>query len=405
MNTWITRPALSLVAAAAVLAGLASSALAQSTALTRAAELRADKVASSAVVLELAAGAAVQVVSLEGGWAQVQASGKSGWVRAGALNLAAGASAASGVQAGRDAKGNTALTLGVRSLGEPRSNRHALIIGINQYASINTPELPGVLVDRESTRQIAEAMQIPASSTVYVTGAQATGDGIRAALKALNERVREGDRVFIHYSGHGTSALDAGTCAEAWLAQDGAVMLDKEITALLSPLVSKTDKLFVMVDTSHSGAGQSSGQLAQGFVNQNDDGRLRAKFVPSTEACGKPASRPSRNLLAELVAQKATGQDIVFASNALSNDASFDDDEKGGLSTQFLRDCLLRDARDLNSSGAITLDEVKQCVQTKINARLKGANNAKTPQWTLTGNFDFVPARFHQAVAAPGHKP
>ena len=75
--------------------------------------------------------------------------------------------------------------------------------------------------------------------------------------------------------------LDAGACAEALLAHDGNVLLDKEIAALIEPIAVKTDKLFVMLDASYAGAGLTASQMAQGFFNKNDDGRLKAKFVSS----------------------------------------------------------------------------------------------------------------------------
>ena len=79
----------------------AFSALAQTNSALRATEIRADKLASSGVLLSLPAGAALSVVAVEGGWAQVlhdSPGGKvTGWVRASSLNLTSGASAASGV--------------------------------------------------------------------------------------------------------------------------------------------------------------------------------------------------------------------------------------------------------------------------------------------------------------------
>jgi hypothetical protein len=219
----LTRKSLALIFSI----GLTGYALAQSSTLTRATELRADKMGAASIVSELSVGSAVQILSLEGGWAQVQAGSKSGWVRASSLALNAGASSASGLSAGREAKGNVALTLGVRSLGgktvEERSNRHALIIGIGRYGDASIPALPGASIDRESATQMAQVMQVPTSNITYLQDDQATVAGIRNALAALNNRVAEGDRVFIHYSGHGTRYMDkeAGGCVEALLAYEG----------------------------------------------------------------------------------------------------------------------------------------------------------------------------------------
>jgi hypothetical protein len=122
-----------------------------------------------------------------------------------------------------------ALGIGLFGVGvcasdlEPRVNRHALIIGISQYADPATSPLPGARIDRQSATQMAQAMQVPLENIAYLQDAQASGEAIRDALRALNDRVQEGDRVFIHYSGHGTRFKDpaANGCVEALLAYDG----------------------------------------------------------------------------------------------------------------------------------------------------------------------------------------
>lgn len=130
------------------LAGLGTStafAQSQTVMTTRATELRADKLGSAAIVQPLASGAALRVISVEGAWVLVETGAPpyvSGWVRASAVNLQTAASAVSGLASGREASGNTAATLGVRSL-PARVNRHALIIGISRYADAATPPLPG----------------------------------------------------------------------------------------------------------------------------------------------------------------------------------------------------------------------------------------------------------------------
>ena len=398
------------IIAVTLAASLAGYGLAQSSSLTRATELRADKMGSASVVSELAVGSAVQIVSLEGGWAQVQAGGKLGWVRASSLSLNAGASSASSLSAGREAKGNIALTLGVRSLGgkalEERSNRHALIIGIGRYGDVSIPALPGAHIDRESATQMAQAMQVPTSNITYLQDDQATAAGIRNALAALNNRVAEGDRVFIHYSGHGTRYMDkaAGGCVEALLAFEGttnATIPNKEMATLLAPITNKTDKLFVMYDACHSGGiiSNASTTRTRGFLNKNDDGALRPKFAAISEECSKPVNIKTRNLLVEAVAQSALPQDIVHISSSRNDEVSFDDQEKGGLATEFIRDCMLRDAKDLDKSGSISMDEIRQCAQVKINDRMQGDPLYKAHNISLTGNANFVPAWFSQTVA------
>ena len=407
----------------------------------RATELRADKLASALVLQSLAAGAALRLVSLEGGWALVEpvtplASGSApaqparpaGWVRASAVNLQADPSAAASLASGREAgasaapgsnAASTVLTLGVRGL-TPRVNRHALIIGISRYADPATPVLPGARIDKESATQMAQAMQVPAANIRYLQDEQATGNNIRQALMELTDKVLDGDRVFIHYSGHGTryNDLGAGGCVEALLAHDGAptgnsgtggagdtrgTITNREMADLLKTITNKTDKLFVMYDACHSGGLVQAAYAVRtrGFSNKNDEGLLRPKFSSISEECGRPVNVKTRNLLVEATARGALPQDIIHVSASRDNELSFDDEQKGGLATQFMRDCMLRDARDLDNSGAISMDEIRVCAQEKINKRMANDVNYKPHNLVLNGNAAFVPAWFSQPSAAP----
>jgi hypothetical protein len=385
----------------------------QTLSALRATELRADKLSTSPVLASLAAGAALRLLSVEGGWVLVEASAPaakagarlSGWVRASAVNWQADSSAASRLASGREARGNTALTLGVRSL-QPRINRHALIIGISRYADPATPSLPGARIDKESATQMAQAMQVPLGNIRYLQDDQATGNNIRQALQELTEKVQEGDRVFIHYSGHGTRYNDpaAGGCVEALLPYDGdksGMITNREMASMLKTITNKTDKLFVMYDACHSGGlvQAASSSRTRGLGNFNDEGLLRPKFASISEECGRPVNIKTRNLLVETGAKGVLPQDIIHVSASRDNEISFDDEQKGGLATQYMRDCMLRDAQDLDNSGAISMDEIRQCAQEKINKRMAGDANFKAHNLVLNGNTAFVPAWFAQANA------
>lgn len=387
------------------------------TTALRATDIRADKLASSPVLANLATGAALRLLGLEGGWAWVESAGVRGWVRANTLNLQSGASSASGLDSGRQAAGNTALTLGTRGVN-PRSNRHALIIGISRYGDPAIPELPGARIDKQSATQMALAMQVPTSNITYLQDEQATGDNIRAALKELDSRVQDGDRVFIHYSGHGTRSNDAasGGCVEALLAYEGtyqALLTNREMASMLKPITNKTDKLFVMYDACHSGGIVNNaatvrsrgiglvGSTSEPVSNGNDEGQLRAKVANISEECGRPVNVKSRSLLSESTSKGALPQDIIHVSASRDNEVSFDDALKGGLATQFMRDCMLRDAKDLDGSGAIDMNEIRQCAQEKINRRMQNDVNYKAHNITLTGNAGFVPAWFAQGNQSP----
>ncbi len=378
---------LGLLAALAVLA--APAAQAQDAATLRPTELRADKLAQADILAALPAGAPLRIVSLEGNWALVESAGTTGWVRTSAMNPQA-----------------VSAPLATRSVGA-RANRHALIIGVSRYADPGTPPLPGARIDRQSATQMAEAMQVPPANITYLQDEQATGDNIRRALAELNARVEDGDRVFIHYSGHGTRYKDAaaGGCVEALLAHDGGqkgTITNRELADILKPITAKTDKLFVMYDACHSG-GLVRGMAevrTRGFALPTDEGLLRPKFAEISEECGQPVNVKTRNLVVEATDKGGLPQDIIHLSASRDNEVSFDDEQKGGLATQFVRDCMLRDAKDLDGSGAITMDEIRICAQQKINQRMQNDRLFKPHNLTLSGNGGFVPAWFSQAGTA-----
>jgi hypothetical protein len=62
---------------------------------------------------------------------------------------------------------------------------------------------------------------------------------------------------------------------------------------------------------------------------------------------------------------------------------------------------MLRDAKDLDHSGAISIKEVIACAQEKINKRMSNDPSYKAHNLVLNGNAAFVPAWFSQASLTP----
>jgi hypothetical protein len=362
-----------------------------------------DKVPNAQVLVSLLSNTEVNLISLEGGWALVEVKGQTGWLRASELKLDFAATNHSGVEPDRQGSGNfvnSALSLGVRAL-LPRNNRHALIINIGEYALTTISALPGTKHDRESATQIALAMQIPPQNITYLRDKAATGIGIRKEIAQLSQRVSKGDRVFVYYSGHGTRYLDLRTksCVEAMLPHDAtfeSMISNRELATLLKPITDKADKVMLMYDACHSGGliQQDRTLLSRGITTPSDEGVLTPKFSISTEFCAAPSNLKSRSVLAEQNQLGVYSQDIIHISASRDNEVSFEDAGKGGLATQFFRDCMLREAKDLDRSGAITIDEITKCAQTKIGNRLSGVPGLSPHHIQLNGNRDFVPTWF-----------
>jgi hypothetical protein len=96
---------------------------------------------------------------------------------------------------------------------------------------------------------------------------------------------------------------------------------------------------------------------------------IRAKFSqPRAGACDVPVNyRKTRSFTPALQRLGTPDQNFVQISAANYNEVSWDSPKLGGLATHSLGECLLGQAKDTDRSGAITLEEVRQCAQAKVN--------------------------------------
>jgi len=401
-----------LAAALLLATSLAPSAQAQSVKLLQAQALRAERQSSSAAQAQLDAGQQVELQQLAGGWAQVRGAerGKApllGWVRASALDLGATAVGAASLQdTGRLAAGNTAVPLGIRAL-PPRSNRHALIVGVGQYQADPArpvPALAGVQHDMVSALAMARQLQIPTDNITMLRDAAATREGVQQALRELDARLQPGDRVFVYWSGHGSRYFDAaeGGCVETLVPHDLRDISNKQFASWLQPLARKTDKMMVVYDACHSGGVGAASTAPQRSLPAGTATVWRPKTAaPGQAICNQPSNLRTRSLESATRSLGVDGQDVVHLSSSRPDEVSFDNGALGGLATYSLRQCLAGEARDLDGSGAISMDELAACAQQRINSALAGQTQVLPHHLVLSGNRGFVPAWF----AAPASQP
>ncbi len=285
-----------------------------------------------------------------------------------------------------------------------RVTRHALVIGIGEYADPEVPALRGIPIDIDSARRMARAMAIPDANITVLRDGQATAAGIRSAIAALQARLQDGDRVFVYYSGHGTRWFDpllkTDGCTEGLMAADGQVLSNIELGARLAPLARRADKMLVFYDACFSGglaeAPLRTRSLHNGGVTLTPKFTRAAPVPGAPDVCGEPANFRSRSLPAVMqqapVSLQNVAQNVVQVAASRPDQVSFDSSASGGLATAAWRDCLLGEARDLDGSGAITVDEVTRCAQAKLDVALKGQPGIAGQQMTLVGNLGFVPA-------------
>lgn len=298
--------------------------------------------------------------------------------------------------------GVTLATLAFCMTVPAQAETHALIMTISQYQG-GVPPLSGVQYDGKSAASIARRLGVAEKNMTFLRDQQLTLAGMRRAFDDLANRIQPNDQVFIYYSGHGSRTLvrEAGgeRCAESLVTVDADFLPDYELERRLKKLAQKADRLIVFLDACHSG----------GVTTRAAPGKTPA-FSPKywakggVEACAKPVNRLTRGLNANAKVAGSGAQNYVFIAAARDNEISLDQPGKGGVATQAWRDCLEGAAKDLNGSGGLSADEIRQCAQAKINYALKDAEGYLPHNVSIAGNPNAVLA-FSAAESAPAKPP
>lgn len=270
------------------------------------------------------------------------------------------------------------------------ADKHALIMGISEYQG-SIPKLNGVPHDIDHARQMATRMGVPQANQLVLTDAALTLDGMTAAFDQLIGRVGEGDQVFVYYSGHGgrqTMPEDSQRCSETLVTVSGQGFYDYQLIEKLTALSNKASRVIMMADSCHSG-GLSTRSLAKGPVAKS--------YVKAGESsCRKPVNILTRGITPE---GNRLPEKVSVIAMARDNEVAFDTPENGGMGTNAWLQCLSAKA-DTDKSGAVTLQELRDCAQPKLNAALKGNDNLSPSTITLHGNPD-APFALVAPVAEP----
>jgi len=269
-------------------------------------------------------------------------------------------------------------------------NRAALIIGIGHYAG-PAADLLGVPADVEMAKEISKAMDIPDKNITVLRDKDATKKNILEALQVFGKKAANGGRVLIYFSGHGTRYYNPfiNNCVEGLLSYDYQTISNTEVAQAIQYLNDTVDKSIVIVDACHS-AGVMNKVRTRSSLSKSD---LVAKFASkdkSGEEVCAPVNYRTRSLFDETQALGAIQENIVYVSSAKPEEVSWDQAGKGGVATQALKQCLLGRAQDINNSGAVSLDEVRQCAQKLMYAMVPGPDQVAS-HITIKGNRNLIP--------------
>ena len=264
------------------------------------------------------------------------------------------------------------IVVGVNAnLAMASEGRHALIIGIGNYSEASaTAPLKGVVKDVENARKMALAMGVDSRAIIELRDSAATKPRILKALATLREAVKPGDRVLFYWSGHGARFPGSKGCIEGLQTYTEGpfteldVMSEAEIATHLQPISQVADKVITVMDACFSGG------VIRGMTRSGSAGGVpQAKFNESSGGrCDVGVNQTStRSLLSELSRMGIRQENFVQIASSNFNEVSWDTEGLGGHATHALTQCLLGEARDLNGSGAVSLDEIRACAQTRMN--------------------------------------
>lgn len=275
------------------------------------------------------------------------------------------------------------------------NNRSALIIGISHY---NGPaeDLKGVPADIVMAKEIAKAMDIPEKNITVMRDQEATKKNVLEVMRAFSNKAADGGRVFIYFSGHGTRSYNPfiNNCVEGLLTYDYDVISNAELAQATKNLNKSSDKSILLVDTCHSG-GVLSNAKTRSASNSSYVAKFASKDKNGADVC-TPVNYKTRSLFDETKALGAIEENVVFISSARPDEVSWDQDGLGGVATQALKKCLLGSAKDLNSSGAVSLEEVRQCAQAIMDKEMPGPIQIAS-HVTIRGNRNLIPVVNNQA--------
>jgi Domain of unknown function (DUF4384)/Caspase domain len=289
----------------------------------------------------------------------------------------------------------TVCTLALCAAAPARAANHALILWIGDYGDPKN-NLPGIDLDAANARKIAAAMGVPAQNTTEISNAQLTGENMARALVGLHQRIREGDKVFIYYSGHGGQIAGHETqarCTEGLVVRDGLV-LDSEMQKVLTAIGNKASQLVMMNDSCFSG-----GAATRSLAPPEPD--MKAKFMPPdaktnsavTEAyaCGNATNTTRMTRSLTTLAGEARGPQVLYIAASNDTQVSFAT-SKGSLGTLAWAACMGAATADADRSGRINGEELRACSQAIID-RSKARQTI-----TLQGHAQ-LPLSFVQAAA------
>jgi hypothetical protein len=275
--------------------------------------------------------------------------------------------------------------------GAVRAENHALIMTID-YAGVLPPgrgALPGIEKDGEFAKAMAGRIGVPPKNILWLKNRDLTIGGMNDALQdLLQNRMREGDKVFLYYSGHGTQyARETGgsKCVQAVVTHDLKFLADDRLRETLDALAAKASQVVMFNDSCFSGGqigstkelSRSADDAVPKVYQPGKTGSANDAGYVCGEAENKEADFGARTL--GVVARKRSTQ-ILYVAAAADSEVSRAS-SNGSWATQAWAYCVNGRAADRNGDGFVNGEELRQCSQTYIDQHF-----GRRQTITLVGN-------------------
>lgn len=256
------------------------------------------------------------------------------------------------------------LALGLSAASLAHAENHALIMWIGDYGSPGRNDLPGIDEDARLAKGIAVRLGVPVGNIREVSNAALTHLAIGQELARLNSRVREGDNVFVYFSGHGQqiSKIDGSGCTEGLVPRDtGNLFRDEDLSAALKKLSSKAGQVVMLNDSCYSGgAATKSLGTAEEFRPKVFEPPEENKAI--AYQCGAAVNK---GLSGVFSGSSARGENMLYVAASAFNEVAYPSN-RGSIATLAWSQCLSDSATDTNRSGSIDGVELATCANGVI---------------------------------------
>ena len=271
-----------------------------------------------------------------------------------------------------------------------RADNHALIMTIDYVGVLpqGGGALPGIDEDGKLAVKIAEGMGVPGQNIRWLRNGDLTMAGMTGAIRDLTQnRLRDGDKVFLYYSGHGSQRVgsNGSKCTESMVTHDLKHYEDDQLRQTLDALAVRASQVVMFNDSCFAGgtATKDLSRSTDGSVSKFYEVEKAGSAADASYVCGTHVNKDFASRTLGAVARERPTQMLYVAASG-DNEVSRAS-PVGSWATQAWAHCLSGARADRDRNGFVDGEELRQCSQSFINERFP-----KQQTVSLVGNRSLV---------------